>query len=237
MRLSVPIYRLKRQARVLSRTHGIPHHEALDRIAQQEGFDAWSLLASRYATDLTGRSLTNELHPGDLLLVGARPGQGKTLLSLEIAIEAMKKGHGSAFFSLEYNEADVAASFTALDQDLARFEGRFAFYGSDDICASYIINQLESASEGTVVIIDYLQLLDQKREHPDLMQQVGFLRTFARERKLILVFIAQIHRDFDGSQKSFPGLEDVRLPNPLNLTLFDKACFLNHGEIEFAAVG
>ena len=44
MRLSAPVYQLKRKARLLSRTDNIPLHEALDRIAVREGFAAWSLL-------------------------------------------------------------------------------------------------------------------------------------------------------------------------------------------------
>ena len=47
MKLSAPIYQLKRRAKLLSRTDTIPLHQALDRIAQEEGFTAWSLLASR----------------------------------------------------------------------------------------------------------------------------------------------------------------------------------------------
>jgi hypothetical protein len=35
--------------------------------------------------------------------------------------------------------------------------------------------------------------------------------------------------------KSFPDLEDVRLPNPLDLSLFTKTCFLNNGEVQFRA--
>src|SRR5579862_7868029 len=38
MKLSAPIYHLKRKARLLSREKKIPLHEALDRIAIEEGF-------------------------------------------------------------------------------------------------------------------------------------------------------------------------------------------------------
>ena len=37
-------------------------------------------------------------------------------------------------------------------------------------------------------------------------------------------------------EKPCPGLGDVRLPNPLDLTLFNKACFLNNGTINFQTV-
>lgn len=117
MRLSAPIYRLKRQARMLSRADGITYLQALNRIARAEGFASWSLLANRVAHQRPGRRLSTELAPGDLLLIGARPGHGKTLLGQRL-----------------------------------------------------------------------------------------------------------------------PGLADVRLPNPLDLALFHKACFLHDGEIDFSAI-
>ena len=45
-RLSAPIFRLKKQARTLSRAESIPLHEALNRIANAEGFKTWSLLSA-----------------------------------------------------------------------------------------------------------------------------------------------------------------------------------------------
>ncbi len=36
--------------------------------------------------------------------------------------------------------------------------------------------------------------------------------------------------------KALPELKDVRLPNPIDLTLFTKACFLNDGEVRFQQV-
>ena len=47
------------------------------------------------------------------------------------------------------------------------------------------------------------------------------------------VLISQIDRSYDPSKKPFPGLDDVRLPNPLDLKLFDKACFVHDGEMRF----
>jgi hypothetical protein len=43
MKLSAPLYHLKRKAKLLSRAENIPLHEALDRVARQEGFRAWGL--------------------------------------------------------------------------------------------------------------------------------------------------------------------------------------------------
>jgi len=235
MKLSAPIYHLKRKAKRLSREEGIPLHEALDRVATMEGFSAWSMLAARAAATTPANKLFPQFQPGDLVLVGARPGQGKTLMSLELAAEAMKSGHRAAFFSLEYTEKDVLDRLRAIGAEPAQFDKLFEVDCSDVISADYIVKQMATAARGTVVVIDYLQLLDQRRENPDLTVQVRALKSFARDKGLIVVFISQIDRSYDPSTKSCPDLGDVRLPNPLDLKLFDKTCFLNKSEVQFRA--
>jgi len=235
MKLSAPLYHLKRKARLLSRAQNIPLHAALDRIARYEGFGSWSLLAARAAATSPAERLFARLSAGDLLLLGARPGQGKTLMSLELAVQAMKAGHRSVFFTLEYTEKDILDRFRDIGVERKDFDGRFEFDNSDEVSADYIVRRLAAAPRGTLVVVDYLQLLDQKRETPDLMSQVRTLQSFAREQGLIFVFISQIDRTYDPSTKPCPDLADVRLPNPLDLGLFSKTCFLNAGEMQFTA--
>jgi hypothetical protein len=235
MKLSLPVYRLKREAKVLARKENIPLHAALDRIALAQGFPRWSLLAAKLSEANPAQALYAGLSPGDLVLVAARPGHGKTLMSLEIAVEAMRSGRPCAFFSLEYTERDIIDRFRAIDVEPARYDGLFTFDGSDCINASHIISTLEDFPPGAMAVVDYLQLLDQKRDNPDLQSQVRNLKTFARERCLTIIFIAQIARSFDPAKKTVPDLGDVRLPNPLDLSLFDKSCFLNNGELRLVA--
>ncbi|WP_048647665.1 DNA helicase [Nitratireductor soli] len=235
MKLSAPVYHLKRKAKRLARERKIPLHEALDRIALDEGFGRWSLLASKLAATAPAAKLFAHLSPGDLVLLGARPGHGKTLMSLELAMEAMKAGHRGMFYTLEYTRRDIVDRFRALGVDRAQFAGLFESDCSDAIDAGYIIERLAAAQRGTLVVIDYLQLLDQRRESPELAIQVRALKSFAKERGLIIVFIAQIDRSYDPERKPCPDMRDVRLPNPLDLALFDKACFLNDGQVRFQA--
>ena len=259
MRLTAPVHRLKHRAKRLARQHDIPLHTALDRIAAGEGFGSWSLLAARLAeaagpaapqaaAAASGASalpdaapakrLFARLAPGDMVLVGARPGQGKTLLGLQLALEAIAAGGHGAFFTLEWTERQTLARLAALGADPARwpdrFGGRFLFDGADAISADHITAVLAGAPRGTVAVVDYLQLLDQRRDNPDLMTQVRALAAFARARGVIFVFIAQIDRSFDPSAKPCPDLADVRLPNPVDLRLFGKTCFLHAGEVRFA---
>lgn len=232
MKLSAPIYYLKRQAKTLSHDEQIPLHQALDAIAVKEGYERWSSLTAAHSKVTPASRLFSQLEPGDMLLVGARPGQGKTLLCLDLALEAVKHGHNGVFFTLEYNECECRERLRALTNG-DELHGLLRFDCSDEISADYIVKSLGSCSPGTLVVIDYLQLLDQSRQTPPLMDQVQALRSFAQNQGAIMVFISQIDRAYDPSTKPCPDLKDVRLPNPLDLSLFDKTCFLNDGEIRF----
>ena len=237
MKLSAPLYHLKRKAKLLSRAENIPLHEALDRIARQEGFGGWSLLAAKAAAAAPAEKLFARLAPGDLVLLGARPGHGKTRMGLELAVQAMRSGSRGVFFTLEYTEKDMLDRFRAIGVAREAFARLFECDSSDEISSDYIVKRLADAPRGTLAVVDYLQLLDQKRDKPELMVQVRALQAFARDRGLIFVFISQIDRSYDPLKKPCPDLDDVRLPNPLDLSLFSKTCFLNEGEIRFSAIG
>lgn len=237
MKLSAPIYALKREAKTLSRNENIPLHAALDRVARREGFVAWSLLVAQGAAHLDPGDLHAALKPGDLLLLGARPGQGKTLMSLRLAAKAMREGRRAFFFTLEYPEHEVLGRFRRIGEDPARFGGLFESDCSDDISADYVIARLAGAEPGTFAAIDYLQLLDQRRDKPALMEQVRALKGFCRMSGVTMVLLSQIDRRFDPATKPCPDLGDVRLPNPLDLALFDMTCFLHGNEARFGATG
>ena len=233
---SVPIYQLKRLAKAMSRDEGIALNQALDRVAQHEGFARWSLLAARAAMATPADSMLKELRAGELVLVGARPGQGKTRLCLELAIAAMRRGASSYFFSLDYTEADMLAAFATAGEDPLAFNDRFVFDDSDEICAPYITARLTQARSDSLVVIDYLQILDQRRDNPALEEQVLSLKTFAAERGLIMLVISQIDRRFESNGEGLPQITDVRLPNPLNLRHFSRTCFINAGVVVLSEV-
>lgn len=107
---------------------------------------------------------------------------------------------------------------------------------TDDICADYITNYLAGSPKGTVAVIDYLQILDQRRSTPPLSEQVEVLKTFARETGVILAAISQIDRSYEPEVASVPGLADLRLPNPIPPGAFSKACFLNAGQVRFQSL-
>jgi replicative DNA helicase len=231
MRLSAPIFRLKRQARLLPRQSNQPLNVALDKVARAEGFRTWSQLAAMAADHPRAKETLARLEPGDLVLLGARPLQGKTVLASEIAIEAARVGWRAYYFTLDEPEVMVRARLDDLGADASVVGRQLVIDTSDDICADHVIERVGEVGGGQAfVVIDYLQLLDQRRSNPELSDQVHALRAFTRRTGAIVVVISQIHRSFETAGKTIPELADVRLPNPLDLSIFTKACFIHGGE-------
>jgi DnaB-like helicase C terminal domain len=236
MKLSAPIYVLKQQAKALSQKGSVRLHVALDQVAAREGFKAWSHLASTWQRQDSTRSLYEKLDPGDLVLVGARPSQGKTLLGAGLAIEAMEHGHRAAFFTLECTAAEVDNLFAATGRSLSKFKDRWLLDTSDEMSAAYIAHRLGGTPARTLVVVDYLQLLDQRRDKPSLDTQMQTLKAFAQSSRAVVVCLSQIKREYTLKSEACPSLQDVRLPNPADLSLFNKACFIQGGNMRFHTV-
>jgi replicative DNA helicase len=236
MKLSAPIYQLKRRAKLMARDENIPLHTALDRIACEEGFATWSLLSARVATCATASEMLSRLSDGDMFLLGARPGHGKTLLGLWLLLDAIRDGRRGVFFTLEYTKQETHARIRSLKGGTSGVGDALEIVTSDEICADYIMRHLADARRGTVAVIDYLQILDQRRNKPELSEQITSLQKFARKTGIILAFISQIDRSYDPEAKALPDMQDIRLPNKLDVGLFSKACFLHEGKAQFRAL-
>ena len=205
--------------------------EALDQVAQNEGYLSWSLLQTqqKLVHPKTKREVLEYLNPGDLMLIGSRPGLGKTELALDILFQAIDEGRHCYFFSLEYTHTNITAHFNKLLDD--NFNTRYLSVDlSDDISASYIVEKTRNTiSTAGIIVVDYLQLLDQKRSNPEVQEQLEILKSYAREVKCIIIFISQLDRSFDENKISLPEINDVRMPNEFDLTLFNKLMLI-HGD-------
>lgn len=235
MRLSVPIYQLKRRAKLLARSEKVPLHEAQNRIAREQGFSAWSALSARMMKHLPGSGLLPILAEGEMFVLGARPGHGKTLMSLQLLLDAASAGRRAVFFTLEYTEQEVMARFQSLGG--GKSQRLPEIVTSSDISADFIVRYLSGAPKGTVSVIDYLQILDQQRINPPLCDQMRVLKAFARDSGNIFGFISQIDRSFDPQGNPLPGIDDIRLPNPIPEGVFSKACFLHASEARLEHFG
>ncbi|TYC66005.1 DNA helicase [Stappia sp. BW2] len=235
MKLSAPVFRLKREARALARSKTIALNRALDAIAVREGFRSWSHLVSATRNQGPSIRLLSAFEPGDMVILGARPGHGKTVLGLELLAEAAKSGRSSVFFSSECSYRDVRTKLSDCGYaDPGKIE-KLSIVLSDSICAGTIQETLADPAPGTIAVIDYLQVMDQHRSQPPLGDQIEDMRQFAKKRRATLVFLSQVHRSFDPQSKSLPGFADIRTTNPVDLAHFDKGCFLHDGRMILSA--
>jgi replicative DNA helicase len=230
MKLSAPIHVLKNQAKSLKKAELITMTEALNKIASQEGFSSWSLLQSK-GKELFPQSydeILDYFNGGDLVLIGARPNYGKTSFTIGLFVKALQQKRAkSYYFTLAETHRDVAGRIGIYDEHIGEDDNLFELNYSNDICADYIIKATQGGvSDNSVIVIDYLQLLDEKRINEPLQNQIEKLKTYAKEKNCIIIFISQVNREIEYKNDRRPNKKDIRLPNPLDINLLNKIIIL-----------
>lgn len=242
MKLSAPIHVLKSEAQRLKKEKSITNTEALDLIAQREGFNSWSLLQSK-KDEMFPKSYDEILdffNPGDIVLIGARPSKGKTVFTIGLFVQAVQRRLAqNYFFTLSEIHKDIAGRIALYDESIGNFEEKLGYPGnkaigyigvdySDEISADYIIEKTKNTIEKkSLIVVDYLQLLDEKRSNPPLEEQVLKLKKYAQEKECVVIFISQLNRELEYRVDKKPLKNDVRLPNPLDLKFFNKIIMLH----------
>ena len=232
MKLSAPIHVLKSQAKLLKKDLGISSVQSLNQIARREGYNSWSLLKSK-EKDIYPDSyydLLDFFNNGDLILIGARPGQGKTSFSIGLFVKAVHKGRAPNYiFTLSETPNGIIRRVNYYDPKLEPDNKSFNLDYSNDICADYIIKVTKpNIKEGSMIVIDYLQLLDEKRINPPLNNQIQVLKRYAKEQKCKIIFISQIKREIELQNDQTPTINDIRTPNPFDIKLINKVIFLHN---------
>lgn len=230
MKLSSPIHVLKSKAKKLKSEQSISMTQALDLVAREEGFNSWSLLASKKDEVLPKKysEILDFFNSGDLILIGARPGKGKTSFTIGLFVQAIEQKRPKGFyFTLAETHKDLAGRIASYNEMIGQNDELFGLNYSNDICAEYIISVTEKQVQpGSVIVVDYLQLLDEKRVNPPLQDQILKLKEFAKEKGCIIIFLSQIDREIEYRANQRPTIDDIRLPNPLDIKLFNKVIFL-----------
>ncbi|MEE1197659.1 MAG: replicative DNA helicase [Acutalibacteraceae bacterium] len=178
------------------------------------------------------------LHKSDLIIVGARPGMGKTSFALNIARNVAFKKKRVCFFSLEMTRDQLAQRLLSSEAmipstklrtgELSSEEWvRLANAGSElsnteiylDETAGITVPEMKAKlrrmKKVDLVVIDYLGLMHSAKRTENRVQEVqeitGSLKIMAKELKVPVMVCAQLSRGTETKGKShIPALSDLR---------------------------
>ncbi|WP_285500399.1 replicative DNA helicase [Actinokineospora sp. NBRC 105648] len=188
---------------------------ALEELLQPT-MDEIDAIASRGGTSLgipTGFAdldeITNGLHPGQMIIVAARPGVGKSTLGLDFARScSIKHGLTSAIFSLEMSRTEIVMRLLSAeakirlgdmrggkmnDDDWTRLARRMSEISEAPIFVDDSPNltmmeirakarRLKQRHDLKLVVVDYLQLMTSGKRVESRQQEVS---EFSRQLKLL----------------------------------------------------
>ncbi len=187
--------------------------------------------------DPINERIAGGLHGGRLYIVGARPGEGKSIIGHNLAEHAASLGHPALVFSVEMGDLEVTGRMVANGatvemaeisrRDLsARSWDQFAEYAARatsyplfvndraDLSLSYVKSECRAQKRRTgldVVMIDYLQLLKSERNVPREQQVAHIsrsLKELSRELDAAVIVPAQLNRQAVARDR--PSLADLR---------------------------
>ena len=184
--------------------------------------------------------MTSGLQAQDLIIIAARPSQGKTALALNIAHNAAARGLTVAVFSLEMSADQLVSRIMCSDAsiDANRFRkgylfrpewtrladtlrklGEMRIYIDDSPALSALEIRAKSrrlkAERGLdLIIVDYLQLMSSRGRVESRQQEVSQisrdLKSLAKELNLPVVALSQLSRAPEMRSDHRPQLSDLR---------------------------
>ncbi len=175
---------------------------------------------------------------GDLILVGARPGMGKTSFALNIAANvAATTKKAVCIFSLEMSAEQLVTRMIASEAMIDSYTLRTGKLTPDDwvkiaeasaklagseiliddtagITATAMKAKLRRVQNLGLVIIDYLQLMQSDRRIDNKVQEVADItrnmKLMAKDMRIPIICCAQLSRGPEGRSDKKPMLSDLR---------------------------
>lgn len=185
-------------------------------------------------------ALTGGLQPSDLIILAARPSQGKTSLALSLAYNAAYLAHQTVgVFSLEMSRDQLVHRILAMHTGIDMQRLRLGNLRSDELSLAldgmgalsevpiYIedtpglsiyevrakARRLKAEAGLDLLMIDYLQLMSGRRAE-NRVQEVSEisrgLKALARELNVPVIALSQLSRAVEGRQSHVPMLSDLR---------------------------
>mgnify|MGYP002652387620 CR=1 FL=1 len=209
--------------------------------------------------------LAGGLHPGRSYVIGGRPGEGKSLVGTNIALDAAMHGYRVLVFSVEMGSVEVAAriysagsgahygqitrrSLEAHDGERLRAfvaqNRTIPLYLVDrsDITVDYVASRCRTMKRRTgldVVVVDYLQLLRESDPRQPRERQVAHisrtLKVLARELDCAVIIACQLNRNAAQANRK-PALSDLRESGAIEQDA-DVVILLHHEVIEDMPTG
>ena len=180
------------------------------------------------------------LSGSDLILVGARPGMGKTAFAMNLATQAAEQlGKTVCVFSLEMSGEQLALRMLSSEAQVDGYKMRtgriddpewksIAYAASklaeldiliDDTPGASVANiiaKMRRVKNPGLIVIDYLQLMqgDERRRNENRVQEVGDisrgLKLLAKKLNVPVVACAQLSRGPESRTDKRPMLSDLR---------------------------
>jgi len=176
---------------------------------------------------------------GDLILIGARPGMGKTSFALNIATNVARQQGGKAVcvFSLEMSKEELVSRMLASEGMVDSYNIRSGKLTPDDwknlaqassalaecniliddttgLTVTGMKAKLRRVKNLGLVIIDYLQLMQSDRRNDNRVQEVAEisrnLKILAKELRCPVICCAQLSRGPESRTDKRPMLSDLR---------------------------
>ena len=172
------------------------------------------------------------LASSDFVVIGARPGVGKTVLGLQSAVRWAKQGTHTALFSLEMGGSQlfdrIAAGRVPLTvgmlrkgvgsdiRDAIAHETRdledtplFIDDSSPSFASILLSCRAFAARGGRVAVIDYFQLATESQEWQEMASSSNALKRLARQTGLTVIVLSQLSRDV-AKESRRPTIADLR---------------------------
>ena len=178
------------------------------------------------------------MQEADLVLIGARPGMGKTSFAMNIATEAaIRTKKTVCVFSLEMSAEQLANRMLSSEAQIDSYKMRSGTLSAEDwnaiAYASSRLSETEILIDDTpgvtvtamksklrrvknlgLVVVDYLQLMQGDRNNDNRVQEVGDisrgLKLLAKELAIPVICCAQLSRGPENRPDKRPMLSDLR---------------------------